>query len=40
VIGEMEFIETSVGLREANLEVTGLDPSTFALVKIAVLKAV
>ena len=37
--GEMEFIEASVGLREANLEVTGLDPSTFALVKIAALIA-
>ena len=37
--GEMQFIETSVGLRETALEVTGLDPSTFALVKIAALIA-
>ena len=37
--GDMEFLETAVGLREAQLEATGLDARTFALVKIAVLIA-
>jgi alkylhydroperoxidase/carboxymuconolactone decarboxylase family protein YurZ len=38
-LGEKDLIETAVGLREAGLEVTGLDPATFALVKIAALIA-
>ncbi len=37
--GDGDFIETAVGLRETALEVTGLDPRTFALVKIAALIA-
>ena len=37
--GETEFIETAVGLRETNLDLTGLDPATFALLKIAALIA-
>ncbi|MGH2904467.1 MAG: carboxymuconolactone decarboxylase family protein [Solirubrobacteraceae bacterium] len=37
--GDMQFIEQAVGLREAALEVTGLDPRTFALVKVAALIA-
>jgi alkylhydroperoxidase/carboxymuconolactone decarboxylase family protein YurZ len=37
--GDMELLETAVGLREAQLERTGLDPKTFALVKIAALIA-
>ena len=37
--GDMELLETAVGLREAHLERTGLDPKTFALVKIAALIA-
>ena len=37
--GELEFLENAVGLREAQLESTGLDPRTFALVKIAALIA-
>jgi 4-carboxymuconolactone decarboxylase len=37
--GDMQFIENAVGLREAALEVTGLSPATFALVKIAALIA-
>jgi alkylhydroperoxidase/carboxymuconolactone decarboxylase family protein YurZ len=37
--GDMELLEAAVGLREAHLERTGLDPSTFALVKIAALIA-
>jgi 4-carboxymuconolactone decarboxylase len=37
--GEKSFIETAVGLREASLEATGLDASTFALAKIAALIA-
>src|SRR3954447_11477105 len=38
--GDVEFLETAVELREAQLERTGLDPRTFALVKIAALIAV
>ncbi len=38
-VGDMSILETAVGLREAELEQTGLDPSTFALVKIAALIA-
>jgi alkylhydroperoxidase/carboxymuconolactone decarboxylase family protein YurZ len=37
--GEMEFIEAAVGLRETALDITGLDPNTFALAKIAALIA-
>ena len=38
-VGDMEFLETAVGLREASRESTSLDPRTFALVKIAALIA-
>src|SRR5256885_13284217 len=38
-VGDMEFLETAVGLREASRESTSLDPATFALVKIAALIA-
>ena len=38
-VGDAEMLETAVNLREANLEVTGLDPVTFSLVKIAALIA-
>ena len=38
--GDMDLLEAAVGLREAQLESTGLDPRTFALVKIAALIAV
>jgi 4-carboxymuconolactone decarboxylase len=37
--GDMQFIETAVGLREGMLDATGLDPRTFALVKVAALIA-
>ena len=37
--GDLNLLETAVGLREAQLENTGLDPRTFALVKIAALIA-
>jgi 4-carboxymuconolactone decarboxylase len=37
--GELDMLETAVGLRELDLEATGLDPRTFALVKIAALVA-
>jgi alkylhydroperoxidase/carboxymuconolactone decarboxylase family protein YurZ len=37
--GEVEFLESAVGLREAQLERTGLDARTFGLVKIAALIA-
>jgi alkylhydroperoxidase/carboxymuconolactone decarboxylase family protein YurZ len=37
--GDLEFLETAVGLREASRESTSLDPRTFALVKIAALIA-
>jgi 4-carboxymuconolactone decarboxylase len=37
--GDAQFIETAVGLRGAALEATGLDPASFALVKIAALIA-
>ena len=37
--GDRDVLETVVGLREANREVSGLDPRTFALVKIASLIA-
>jgi alkylhydroperoxidase/carboxymuconolactone decarboxylase family protein YurZ len=37
--GDLDLLETAVGLREAQLETTGLDARTFALVKIAALIA-
>jgi alkylhydroperoxidase/carboxymuconolactone decarboxylase family protein YurZ len=37
--GDAEFLETAIGLREANRESSGLDERTFALVKIAALVA-
>jgi alkylhydroperoxidase/carboxymuconolactone decarboxylase family protein YurZ len=37
--GDMQMLEHAVGLREAELEVSGLDARTFALVKIAALIA-
>jgi 4-carboxymuconolactone decarboxylase len=37
--GDLDLLETAVGLREAQLEKTGLDARTFALVKIASLIA-
>jgi 4-carboxymuconolactone decarboxylase len=38
--GDAQFLDEAVGLREAHREQTGLDPRTFALVKIAALIAV
>jgi alkylhydroperoxidase/carboxymuconolactone decarboxylase family protein YurZ len=37
--GDVDVLEKVVGLRELNREVSGLDPRTFALVKIASLIA-
>jgi 4-carboxymuconolactone decarboxylase len=37
--GDMQMLEQAMGLREAQLEAAGLDPRTFALVKIAALIA-
>jgi alkylhydroperoxidase/carboxymuconolactone decarboxylase family protein YurZ len=37
--GDVGVLETAIGLREAQLEATGLDARTFALVKIATLIA-
>jgi alkylhydroperoxidase/carboxymuconolactone decarboxylase family protein YurZ len=37
--GDTEILEEAVGLREANRQRSGLDPRTFALVKIAALIA-
>ncbi len=37
--GDLEMLETAVGLRELNREGSSLDPRTFALVKIAALIA-
>src|ERR1700759_3947206 len=37
--GDMDMLEKAIGLRELNLEGSGLDPRTFALVKIASLIA-
>ncbi len=37
--GRVDVIEEALELREAQLEATGLDPRTFALVKIATLIA-
>ena len=33
--GDVDMLDTAIGLREANREGSGLDPRTFALVKIA-----
>jgi len=38
--GDLELLESAIGLREAHQERTGLDPRTFALVKIATLIAI
>ena len=38
-LGDLDMLETAVGLREAQLGATGLDSRTFALVKIAALIA-
>jgi alkylhydroperoxidase/carboxymuconolactone decarboxylase family protein YurZ len=38
--GDIDVLEGAIGLREAGQEWTGLDPRTFALVKIAALIAV
>ncbi len=37
--GQLDLLEAVMGLREAQLETTGLDPRTFALVKLATLVA-
>jgi 4-carboxymuconolactone decarboxylase len=37
--GDLRLLEDAMGLREAQLEATGLDARTFALVKIASLVA-
>jgi alkylhydroperoxidase/carboxymuconolactone decarboxylase family protein YurZ len=37
--GDAQLLETAVGLREAEFESSGLEPTTFALVKIAALIA-
>jgi alkylhydroperoxidase/carboxymuconolactone decarboxylase family protein YurZ len=37
--GDMDLLENAIGLRELNLEGSGLDARTFALVKIAALVA-
>ncbi len=39
-VGDMDVLEKAIGLRELNLEGSGLDARTFALVKIAALVAV
>jgi 4-carboxymuconolactone decarboxylase len=38
-IGDLDILETAIGLRESGREATGLDARTFALVKIAALIA-
>ncbi|ADB49924.1 carboxymuconolactone decarboxylase family protein [Conexibacter woesei] len=38
-VGELAVLDTALGLRETQMEATGLDPRTFALVKIAALIA-
>jgi len=38
-VGDLDFLESAVGLREVTREVTGLDARTFALVKIGALIA-
>jgi 4-carboxymuconolactone decarboxylase len=37
--GDLKLLDTAMGLREPQLEATGLDPRSFALVKIAALIA-
>lgn len=37
--GKLDFLEQAMGLREIDLEASGLDSRTFALVKIAALIA-
>jgi 4-carboxymuconolactone decarboxylase len=37
--GDAQVLETAIGLREGQLEASGLESSTFALVKIAALIA-
>jgi alkylhydroperoxidase/carboxymuconolactone decarboxylase family protein YurZ len=37
--GDAQVLETAIGIREGLAEASGLDPSTFALVKIAALVA-
>src|SRR4051794_18276771 len=37
--GDLQMLENAVGLREAELESSGLDARTFALVKVAALIA-
>jgi alkylhydroperoxidase/carboxymuconolactone decarboxylase family protein YurZ len=37
--GSTDVLETAIGLREADLKFSGLDPRAFALVKIAALIA-
>jgi 4-carboxymuconolactone decarboxylase len=37
--GDADLLESAMGLRESHLEATGLDPRTFALVKVAALIA-
>ncbi len=37
--GRMDILEEAIGLREVDLEASGLDARTFALVKIAALVA-
>jgi len=38
-VGNVDILESAIGLRELNLEGSGLDARTFALVKIAALVA-
>jgi 4-carboxymuconolactone decarboxylase len=38
-IGDVDVLDAAIGLRELSRESTGLDPRTFALVKIAALIA-
>lgn len=38
-LGELDLLETSIGLREVERESSGLDARTFSLVKIAALVA-
>ena len=38
-VGDVDIIDKAIGLRELNREGSGLDPVTFALVKIAALIA-
>jgi alkylhydroperoxidase/carboxymuconolactone decarboxylase family protein YurZ len=38
--GDLSILEEALGLREASMAASGLDPRTFALVKIAALIAV